>query len=79
MGADLAPNAAPISDDPANPRCFYRPEEKSRAVPTGYLTLLLRNANRHAHRHGYSCPSPPPMQHSGGAYHGRPPRLATNS
>ncbi|MGP0035805.1 MAG: hypothetical protein ACLP4R_14690 [Solirubrobacteraceae bacterium] len=31
------------------------------------LTLLLRNANSHADRHGHGCPSAPAMQHTGGA------------
>jgi len=40
---------------------------------------LQRNATSHAHRHGHGCPSVPAMQHCGGADHGRPPPLATNS
>jgi hypothetical protein len=41
--------------------------------------VLLGNATSHADRHGHGCPSAPAMQHCGGADHGRPPPLATNS
>ena len=55
-------------------------EEKSLAMPIGYLTLLQRNATSHADRHGHSCPSATAIQQSGGAdLTGRPPPLATNS
>ena len=40
---------------------------------------LQRNATSHADRHGHGCPSVPATQHCGGADHGRPPPLATNS
>ena len=41
--------------------------------------LSLWNATSHADRRGHAYPSAPTMQHYGGADHGRPPPLATNS
>jgi hypothetical protein len=42
MGTDLAPNAAPISDEAANPCCFYRPHPGARGLSALGLLRLPR-------------------------------------
>jgi hypothetical protein len=43
-------------------------KQQSPRLDRSRLTLLLRNANSHADRHGHGCPSAPAKQHSRGAH-----------
>jgi hypothetical protein len=64
---------APTSE--TAPFTKYRQSRAGSSVPS---RLLQWNANSHANRRGYDCPSAPAMQHPGGADLTAPP-LATNS
>ena len=54
-------------------------QRQSRAGSSVPPTLLQWDATSHADRHGHGCPFAPATQRCGGADHGRPPPLATNS